>query len=113
MMIDKGNGTYAAGLLDVLCILRNVNTGKYHAAFFEEIPVPGKVEPMNETEIVRLRSKMHHTTGSETLDGALDHLKELREKIIVPDENVKKEPIDWNGEIGTTFVWENWRKNQE
>lgn len=111
MMIDKGNGTYEAGPLDVLCILHDVNTGKYHAAFFEESPFPGKVESMEEMEVVRLKSKMHHTAGSETLDGALAHLKELSEKIIVPDENVKKEPIDWNGEIGITFVWENWRKN--
>lgn len=111
MMIDKGNGTYAAGPLDVLCILHDVNTGKYHAAFFEESPISGKVRPMDKTEFVRLKSKMHHTAGSKTLDGALEHLKELSEKIIVPDENVKKEPIDWDGEIGITLVFENWIKN--
>lgn len=110
MMMDNGNGTFTAGGLDVLCILHDVNTDRYHAAFFEEKPFPGEVKSIEETDIVRLQSKMHHTSGSDTLDGALEHLKELSEKIIVPEENIKKEPIDWDGELGITFVWNNWRK---
>lgn len=110
MMIDNGNGTFTAGGLDVLCILHDVNTDKYHAAFFEEKPFPGKAKSIEETDIVRLQSKMHHTSGSDTLNGALEHLKELSEKIIVLKENIKKDPIDWNGEIGITFIWSNWRK---
>lgn len=110
MMINNGNGTFTAGRLDVLCILHNVNTGRYHAAFFEEHPLPGEVKSIEETDIVRLKSKMHHTTGSDTLEGALEHLEELSEQIIVPEENIKKDPIDWDGEIGIVFVWENWRK---
>lgn len=111
MMMDNGNGTYTAGVLDVLCILHNVNTNRYHAAFFEECPFPGEVKPIKEMKVVRLKSKMHHTEGSEALEGALEHLKELSEQIIVPIENIRKEPVDWNGEIGITFVWDNWKKN--
>lgn len=110
MMINNGNDTFTVGGLDVLCILHDVNTDRYHAAFFEEHPLPGEVKSIEETDIVRLKSKMHHTTGSDTLEGALEHLKELSEKIIVPEENIKKDPIDWNGEIGIVFVWNNWRK---
>ena len=109
MMVKNKDGTYKAGLLDVLCILHNVNTGRYHAAFFEESPIPGDVKTVNETEVVRLKSKMHHTEGSETLEGALEQLKELSEQIIVSEENIRKDPIDWDGEIGITFLWENWR----
>ena len=110
MMMDNGNGTFTAGGLDVLCILHNINTNRYHAAFFEEHHFPGNVKPVEETDVVRLKSKMHHTGGSDTLDGALEHLKDLSEKIIVPDENIWKEPIEWNGEIGITFIRDNWRK---
>lgn len=110
MMMRNVDGTYTCGSLDVLCILHNVNTNRYHAAFFEEHPLPGEVKPVEETEIVRLKSKMHHTGGSDTLDGALEHLKELSEKIIVPEENIWKEPIDWDGEIGITFIRDNWRR---
>lgn len=110
MMINNGNGTFTAGGLDMLCILHDVNTDRYHAAFFEEHPLPGEVKSIEETDIVRLKSKMHHTTGSDTLEGALEHLKELSEQIIVPEENIKKDPIDWDGEIGIVFVWNNWRK---
>ena len=103
MMKDNGNGTFTAGGLDVLCILHDVNTDRYHAAFFEEKPLPGKIKSIEETDIVRLQSKMHHASGSDTLDVALKHLKELSEKIIVPEENIKKEPIDWDGCLGVTF----------
>lgn len=113
MMIEATNGTFTAGELDVLCILHNVNTGRYHAAFFEEHPLPGEVKSVKETDIVRLKSKMHHTEGSETLEGALEHLEKLSEQIIVPDENIRKEPIDWNGELGVSLVWENWRKGEK
>lgn len=109
-MIDNGNNTFTAGGLDVLCILHDVNTDRYHAAFFEEHPLPGKVKSMEETDIVRLKSKMHHTVGSDTLEGALEHLKELSEKIIVPEENIWKDPVEWNGELGIVLIRDNWKR---
>lgn len=110
MLIDNGNNTFTAGGLDMLCILHDVNTDKYHAAFFEESSLPGKIKSIEETDFVRLKSKIHHTSGSDTLDGALIHLKDLSEKIVVPDENVFKQPIEWDGTIGMVLLWENWRK---
>jgi hypothetical protein len=73
-------------------------------------PLPEKVKSIEETDIVRLKSKMHHTRGSDTLDRALIHLKELSEKIAVPEDNIFGEPIKWDGTTGTVFLWENWRK---
>lgn len=110
MLMDNGNNTFTAGGLDVLCVLYDVNTDRYHAAFFEENPFPGEVKSIEETELVRLKSKMHHTSGSDTLDGALVHLDELSEKIVVPKENIFKEPIEWDGTIGIVLLWENWIK---
>lgn len=110
MMVSNGDGTFTAGGLDLLCILYDVNKNSYHAAFFEESPMPGEVKSVEETDIVRLKSRMHHTGGSDTLDGALKHLKGLSEKIIVPEENIWKEPIEWNGQIGVTLIIDNWRK---
>ena len=37
--------------------------------------LPGKVKSIEETDIVRLKSKMNHTRGSDTLDRALNQLK--------------------------------------
>ena len=110
MMMDNGDGSFIAGGLDVLCILHNVNTNRYHAAFFEEKPY--KIQPIEETDIVRLQCKMHHTSGSETLEGALEELEKLSEKIIISKENIMNTPIDWNGELGITFVCTNWRKTK-
>ncbi len=73
-------------------------------------PLPEKVKSIEETDIVRLKSKMHHTRGSDTLDRVLIHLKELSEKIAVPEDNIFGEPIKWDGTTGTVFLWENWRK---
>ncbi len=110
MLIDNGNGTHTAGSADVLCILKDVTTERFHAAFFEESPMPGPVKPIMELDFIRLKSKMHHTGGADTLDGALEHLKELSEKVKVPDTNVWKEPIDWDGVPGIVWMLPNWLK---
>lgn len=57
-----------------------------------------------------MRSALHHFAGSDTLDGALEHLRELSEKIIVPEENIWKEPIEWDGKFGVILLRDNWRK---
>ena len=87
-----------------------METDRYHAAFFEESPLPGKLKSIEETDVVRLKSKMHHTEGSDTLDGAIKHLDELSKKIIVSEENIWKEPIDWDGDPGVTLLRENWKR---
>jgi len=109
MLISKGNNTYQGGPLDVLCILHEMHTGRYHAAFFEESPLPGPVKSLHETDVVRLKSKMHHTEGSDTLAGAVVHLEELATQIHLPESNIWKEPIEWDGSP-VVMLRSNWLK---
>jgi len=68
MLISNGpDGTFTTGHLDVLLILHHVEAGTYHAAFFEEAPPPGPVQDVGDVAIVRLRSKLHHTTGASSV----------------------------------------------
>ena len=113
MLISNRNGTFNAGELDVLCILHDENTGKYHAAFFEEHPMTGEIKPIEETNPVRLLSKMHHTEGSTTLEGAIKHLNDLATMIHVPEENIWRDPMAWNGEKGITIFMKNWRMKKQ
>lgn len=108
--MNNGDGTFAGGPLDTLMILHNVKTGRYHSAFFEEHPAPGPVQPTYETQIVHLISKMHHTEGADTLEGAQIHLDKLAEKIQLPKESVFRDKVqEWNGELATVLVLPNWR----
>lgn len=110
MLIENGDGTYTGGPLDVWCIMHNVEADTYHAAFFEEKPMPGPRPSVEDTKIVRLKSKMHHTEGAPTLEGALKYLDEMTAKVQVPPENIWREPKDWDGEIGIVWVFPNWRR---
>ena len=76
------------GPLDILCILK-LPAGTFHAAFFEEYPLPGPLMPA--ASLVRLKSKMHHTAGASTLEGAQEHLDDLKQKISVPAGNVLRD----------------------
>jgi hypothetical protein len=108
MLIERRDNTFDTGVKDVICILKNINTGRYHAAFFEESPMPSQGNtPLNELEFIRLKSKMHHTVGADTIDEALKHVVEMRTKIHVRDENVCLEPKEWNGEIGVVWIMQN------
>lgn len=109
MLFRHDDGTFTGGPLDVLCIFKNIHTGRYHAAFLEEKPMPGPVKSVADTQVVRLKSTMHHTEGSDTLEGALIHLNELSIQIKLPEENVWKDPIDWDGNPAV-LLKSNWRK---
>lgn len=87
MLVDNGDGTYMAGPADVLLVMQDVSTGRFHASFWEESPMPGPVEPVEEAPLIRLKSRMHHTGGADTYEEALTHLKDLAEQIRVPDSN--------------------------
>lgn len=113
MLISNGDGTYTGGPLDVLCILHDETTGRYHAAFFEHKPMPGPRREVKDIEIVRLKSKGHHDEGAEDLDGANKHLDEFATVIKVSDENVQREPIPWDGIIGIVRIVPNWRLEPE
>lgn len=108
-MIEDKDGTLMAGPLDVLCILHDQTTGKYHAAFFEEKPFPGPLKSVEKTNPVRLMSRMHHTEGSEDLKVALEHLQDLSTKLKVPPENLWTDPRPWDGQEGIVWLVENWK----
>ena len=114
MLLDNGNGTVTGGPLDILCILHSAPSGRYHVAFFEEHPLPSQSgESVDEIDFVRLKSILTHTDGADTLEGAHDHLREMREKLILQDENVTEVPLPWDGTIGTVWMVGNWRKTKE
>lgn len=100
MMLNNGDGTHTGGPYDVIMILHNVKTNRFHVAFYEEALFPGGVDAETNQGIVRLKSKMHHTAGADTLEEAMIHLEDLRKKLHLPDQNVWKEPREWNGELG-------------
>lgn len=87
MIINNGDGTLTMGPADVICVFR-LPTGRYHLAILEEKPMPGPLVPIDELDIVRLKSDGHHTIGAETLEGAQKHIAEYRQKLIVDDANV-------------------------
>lgn len=108
-MIENGDGTYTGGPLDVLIILKCGD--RYHPAFLEERMPPGPVVDVRDVDVVRLQSRMHHTTGFATLEEAQADLRnDLAKKLFVPVQNIQYDPIDWDGEIPLIVVVENWRK---
>lgn len=106
MLLERGDGTFDGGMLDVICILHDRTTDKYHAAFFEEHPLPSQAGiPINELPMVRLMSKMHHTDGSDSFEAELVEAKKLSEKIHLPEKNLwLKEAHDWDGQLGIVWI---------
>src|SRR4051794_9701033 len=109
MLIANGDGTFIGGPLDVLVLLRDVNTGRFHACFAEEAPMPGPIGDVGALSFVRLKSKRHHTEGAATREEGERHVDELAAQILLQPENVSKEPVDWDGAPFVTLV-ENWRR---
>lgn len=108
MLIANGDGTFIPGPLDAIAILHCVSTNTYHSVFFEEV-IPPSPPPAMETPTVRLRSKMHHTTGAPTHDEAKRHAAELWTQILVPPESVwLDEVIPWDGSHGVVIFRSNW-----
>lgn len=110
MLIRNDDGTYSAGPLDAILVLHHVQTGRYHAALFLERPFPGPLEPFNEVRIVRLVSRGHHTDGSDTLEGAQDHVDQLKSTVDVHG-NVFRDPVAWDGRQGVVLIRENWHRD--
>jgi len=109
MLMEQGDGTYLGGPLDVLCVLHDAENERYHAAFFEEKPMPGKVRSVEDTPVVRLKSKFHHTEGADNLADALVQLDELSAKIRVDKQNICRAPIPWDGVAGIVWTVPNWQ----
>jgi hypothetical protein len=111
MLLPQDDGTYVMGPLDAIFIYRHVGTGRFHPIFFEEHPLPGPIKDPEEMDFVRLKSKMHHAFGFETLEAARDSVVDLRKRILIEDECVFLDPpVDWDGEV-EMVVLPNWRRN--
>lgn len=110
-MLMQLNGKWQAGEADILCILR-LPGEKYHVAIYEEHPLPGSVEAIDSLEFLRLKSKMHHTLGNDTLAEAQSNAAELRKGVTFADSNVYLDAaITVEDPVGQ-FIVPNWtRKN--
>lgn len=111
MLTVQSDGTVMAGEADVLCILHNAQTQRWHVAFFEEHPLPSQGgASISELDSLRLKSRFTHTSGGETIDDAREHLADMRTKLIVDDRNVASKALPWDGELGIVWMVPNWRK---
>lgn len=117
-LIPKGDGQgYITGPYDVLGIMQDVSTGRFHACLWLEAPLPSQHGESD--SIVRLKSKFHHTAGAETFEGALAHVAELRQKIEIEDSNVWTDPSQVVGKDFTNHgyadicIVPNWRTNAQ
>jgi len=111
MLLSNGDGTYVAGPFDLMGVLHDRATGRYHACVWEEKPLPGGEQL---TSTVRLKSKMHHTEGAKTLEAALAHVESLRKKVMIADVNVwtrpdQVYPVDGKQGFVTVRIERNWR----
>jgi hypothetical protein len=111
MFIENGDGTVTVGPLDVIVILKI--GAKFHACFAAEKPFPGPVKPAKEVVAVRLKSAMHHTTGTDTLEQAQAEVEEMLKKMKIDATNVfKSEAIEVDDPI-FTVITANWLNSDD
>lgn len=106
-----GEGSATGGPLDFICILRDIHTRRFHPCFVEEHPLPGPTLSVEDTEIVRAKSKMHHTGGFDTFEEAQAYVRDdFSKKLIVPDGNVAvNHAINWDSQdIAFVVILPNW-----
>lgn len=113
MRIERDDGTFDGGPLDIWTILFNINTKRFHPVFFSESPLPGPVPSVEEIKVVRLKSRMHHTGGLDTFEKAVTDMKANSEKLRVPETNIWKCAFAWDGEIPLVWITNNWLKDGE
>lgn len=112
MLIEKsGGGAFIGGPLDFVCILHGNQQGRYHPCFVEERPMPGPVKSVDETGGVRVKSKMHHTTGFASFEEAVQYARtDLLEKIELFESNVALDrPVPWDEkQMAFVMLLPNW-----
>jgi len=98
MLIPNGDDTFTGGPLDFICILRDIHGGRFHPCFVEEKPLPGPVPEVTDTQVVRCKSRMHHTGGFDTFEEAVSNVQDdLSQRIQLPETNVALERyVDWD-----------------
>lgn len=92
MYIETATGLLA-GPYDVISMVKDTSTGRYHLYMLYESRMPGleDTDP-DQLRVIRLKSKMHHTEGAATYEDALEQLAEMRTLIQIADENVWVKP---------------------
>ena len=110
MLIGNGDGTFLCGPWDVIVIYQHHTDGTFHPAFYQESPMPGAGGDGVEN-LIRLKSKMHHTDGFATLEEAQASARDLQAKLGLSDDNVVLDLlVPWDGEIGDVMIVQNWRR---
>lgn len=75
---------------EIVCILANMDTNRFHHILFAPSPFPG-----NPAGLMRHRSVGHHTNGFDTVEAALEDagaLAEKRSAVLVDDYG-----FEWDG----------------
>jgi hypothetical protein len=87
------DGKVQADPYDLLGIVKNTATGRYHVTLWLEHPLPS-VGWADEkcTGPIRLKSTMHHEAGFVTLEEAVGEIKRLRQNLIIDDVCVLDTP---------------------
>jgi len=87
----------------LILMLKNVAKGTWHPIMYAEKPLPGSLDSDTNNNIVRFKSKGHHTTGFITREEAIATLDDLKNRMLnhmflsnvtIDIEN----DIEWTGE---------------
>jgi hypothetical protein len=62
----------------LIVMLFNTNLKRWHPMVYFEAPFPG---PLEDQKVLRLKSKMHHTTGFKTREEALESAEKLKNDV--------------------------------
>jgi hypothetical protein len=77
----------------VIATLRNSKTGRWHPILFREEPLPGPAP-----EVVRHKSRGHHTEGFESQEAADDHSRNELAPRVEGARLALDTVIEWDGE---------------
>jgi len=82
----------------IISIVRDTTRNRFHPIVFAESPLPG------DSQIIRHKSKMHHTGGFDTREAAVQNITaDLVPKI--PGAQVEIEAdFEWDGEVVPAIV---------
>lgn len=106
-MIQNKDGTLTMSPYDLIGILKDTSTGRFHACLWlDSPPSSASLEDIS----VRLKSKFHHTIGAETLEEAQEHVAMMHQRFPVRDHNVWKDETrvvsrDFKEEGFASILW--------
>jgi hypothetical protein len=109
-MAENGDTRFTMGPFDIIVVLRNMMTGRFLAAVFEEKPPPDGMPDPGRPQTVRLSSRVQDDAGSATFDGALRELDVLATAFRVEPRNVVRDRFyPWIGRPNVVWLTGNWR----